>query len=113
MIEVGPGGNACEGWPAVVTVDKDGKVAVDTTMKGECATFAASADEEGFTFVERAVPGTDGSVWRFTPDDGMHRLGVLVFRPQPNSTWTDLDQDARSPARRCSTSRRSTRRCAS
>jgi hypothetical protein len=91
VIEVGPGGNACEGWPAVVTV-KDGKVAADTTMKKECSSFAVSADEEGFTFLERAVPGTDGSVWRFTPGDGMRRLGVLVFRPQPNSTWADLNK---------------------
>jgi hypothetical protein len=91
VIEVGPGGNACDGWPAVVTV-KDGKVAADTAMKAECALFAASADEEGFTFVQKPVPDTDGSVWRFTPDDGMRRLGVLVFRPQPNSTWADLDK---------------------
>ena len=89
VIEVGPGGNACGGWPAVVIV-KDGKVAADTTMKDECAAFAASADEEGFTFVERPQPGTDGSVWRFTSDDGMHRLGVLVFQPQPGTTWADL-----------------------
>jgi hypothetical protein len=89
VIVVGPGGNACEGWPAVVTV-KDGKVAADTTMKTECSSFAASVDEEGFTFLERAMPDSDGSVWRFTPAEGMRRLGVLVFRPQPNSTWADL-----------------------
>ena len=89
VIEVGPGGNACEGWPAVVSV-KDAKVAADTTMQKECALFAASADDDGFTFVEGPQPGTDGSVWRFTPSDGMRRLGVLVFRPQPNSTWADL-----------------------
>ena len=90
VIDVGPGGNACEGWPAVVTVDQGGKVAADTTMKTECSGFAASVDEQGFTFVERPVPGTDGSVWRFTPDDGMRRLGALVFRPQPNTNWADL-----------------------
>jgi hypothetical protein len=89
VIEVGPGGNACEGWPAVVTV-KDGKVAADTTMNKECASFAASADEQGFTFVESPQPGTDGSAWRFTPNDGMRRLGVLVFQPQPGTTWADL-----------------------
>jgi len=75
-----------------VTVDKAGKVAVDTTMSSACATFSASADEEGFTFVEPVAPGQDGSVWRFTPDRGLVRLGVLVFRPQPNSTWNDLDK---------------------
>lgn len=91
VIEVGPGGNACDGWPAVVTV-KDGKVAADTTMKKECSSFAASADEEGFTFVEKPTPDRDGSVWRFTPDEGMRRLGLLVFRPQPNSTWADLEK---------------------
>lgn len=90
VFDVGPGGNACEGWPAVVTVDKDGKVAIDATMKGECSSFSATADEEGFTFVEGAVPDRDGSVWRFTPKDGLSRLGVLVFRPQPKSTWNDL-----------------------
>jgi hypothetical protein len=42
---VGPGGNACDGWPAVVTVDKDGKVAIDLTMKDLCSLFAASTDE--------------------------------------------------------------------
>ena len=96
VIEVGPGGNACDGWPAVVTV-KDGNVAANTTMKAECALFAASADEEGFTFVQKPVPDTDGSVWRFTPGDGLNRLGVLVFRPQPNSTWADLPRTLDHP----------------
>jgi hypothetical protein len=92
VFAIGPGGNACDGWPAVVTVDKDGKVAIDLTMKDLCSLYIASIDEEGFTFVEKALPGTDGSVWRFTPDDGVRRLGVLVFRPQPKSTWNDLDR---------------------
>lgn len=89
VIDVGPGGNVCDGWHAVVTA-KDGKVAIDTAMKGECALFAPSVDEDGVTFVQKPVPYADGSVWRFTPDEGMRRLGVLVFRPQPNSTWADL-----------------------
>ena len=92
VFDVGPGGNACEGWPAVVTVDKDGKVAVDTTLKGECHYFIAATDEEGFVFVERAVPDQDGAVWRFAPGEGMRRLGLLVFRPQPKSNWNDLDK---------------------
>jgi hypothetical protein len=92
VFDVGPGGNACDGWPAVVTVEKGGKVAIDLTMRDLCSLYVASTDEEGFTFVEKALPGTDGSVWRFTPEDGMRRLGVLVFRPQPNSTWNDLDR---------------------
>ena len=33
VFDVGPGGNACDGWPAVVTVDKDGKVAIDKRMR--------------------------------------------------------------------------------
>jgi hypothetical protein len=57
-----------------------------------CSLYAASTDQEGFTFVEKAVAGKEGSVWRFTPDAGMQRLGVLVFRPQPKSTWKDLDK---------------------
>jgi hypothetical protein len=92
VFDISPGGNACDGWPAVVTVDNNRKVAIDTTMKHECATFAASADAEGFSFVEAVAPGQDGSVWRFTPERGLKRLGVLVFRPQPNSTWNDLDK---------------------
>jgi hypothetical protein len=92
VFDVGPGGNACDGWPSVVTVDEDGKVAIDLAMKDLCSLFAASTDAEGFTFVEKALPGRDGSVWRFTPQDGMRRLGVLVFRPQPNSSWRDLDR---------------------
>ena len=92
VFDVGPGGNACEGWPAIVTVDKDGKVAVDTTLKGECHYFIVATDEEGFVFVERAVPDQDGAVWRFAPGEGMRRLGLLVFRPQPKSNWNDLDK---------------------
>jgi hypothetical protein len=91
VFDVGPGGNACDGWPAVVTVEKD-KVDIDLTMQDLCSLYAASTDEEGFTFVEKAVAGKEGSVWRFTPDSGMQRLGVLSFRPQPNSTWNDLDK---------------------
>ena len=97
VIEVGPGGNACEGWPAVVTVDKDGKVAIDTTMKDLCSSFAASADENGFTFIEAASPDQAGSVWRFTPGSGMRRLGLLIFRPQPKSTWNDLEKALEHP----------------
>lgn len=97
VFDVGPGGNACDGWPAVVTVDKDGKVAADTTMKDLCSLFGASADEEGFTFVERAVPGQPGSVWRFTPEAGMRRLGLLVFRPQSKTTWNDLEKSLDHP----------------
>jgi hypothetical protein len=92
VFDVGPGGNACEGWPAIVTVDQDGKVAVDTTLKGECHYFIVATDEEGFVFVERAVPDQDGSVWRFAPGEGLRRLGLLVFRPQPKSSWNDLDK---------------------
>lgn len=92
VFEMSPGGNACDGWPAVITVDKAGKVAADTTMKEECASFNATADAEGFTFVQQAVPGMEGSVWRFTPERGMRKLGALVFQPQPNSTWSDLDR---------------------
>jgi hypothetical protein len=91
VFDVGPGGNACEGWPAIVTVTA-GKVAVDTTLEGECHYFIVAADEEGIVFVERAVPDQDGSVWRFTPGEGLRRLGLLVFRPQPKSTWNDLDK---------------------
>jgi hypothetical protein len=97
VFDVGPGGNACDGWPAVVTVGKDGTAAINTTMKGLCSLFAASADEEGFTFVERAMPDQAGSVWRFTPEAGMRRLGLLVFRPQPNSTWNDLEKSLDHP----------------
>jgi hypothetical protein len=92
VIDVGPGGNACDSWSAVVTVDKNGRVAVDTTMKDECASFTASADEEGFTFVATATPDQAGSVWRFMPQTGMRRLGLVVFRPQPNSMWRDLEK---------------------
>lgn len=90
VFDISQGGNACDGWPAVVTVDKDRKVGVDTTMHDECASFTASADPEGFTFVEPAVPGQDGSVWRFTPEKGLLKLGLLVFQPQPGSSWNDL-----------------------
>jgi hypothetical protein len=90
VFDVGPGGNACEGWPAVVTVDKDGKVAVDTTLAGGCHYFIVATEEDGFVFVERAVPDQDGSVWRFVPGEGLRRLGLLVFRPQPKSSWNDL-----------------------
>jgi hypothetical protein len=92
VFDVGPGGNACEGWPAIVTVDRDGKVVVDTTLKGECHYFIVATDEDGFVFVERAVPDQDGAVWRFVPGEGMRRLGLLVFRPQPKSNWNDLDK---------------------
>ncbi|MEN3379330.1 MAG: hypothetical protein V7604_4685 [Hyphomicrobiales bacterium] len=92
VFDVGPGGNACEGWPAVVTVDRDGKVAVDTTLKGECHYFIVATEEDGFVFVERAVPDQDGAVWRFAPGEGLRRLGLLVFRPQPKSSWNDLDK---------------------
>jgi hypothetical protein len=91
VFDIGPGGNACEGWPAIVTVT-DGKVSIDTTLKGECHYFIVATDEEGFVFVERAVPDQDGAVWRFAPDEGLRRLGVLVFRPQPKSSWNDLDK---------------------
>lgn len=97
VFDISPGGNVCDGWPAVVTVDKAGKVAVDDTMKGLCSLFRASADEEGFTFVEGAVPDQAGSVWRFTPKTGTRRIGLLVFRPQPNSTWADLDKSLDHP----------------
>jgi hypothetical protein len=91
VFDVSPGGSACEAWPAVVTVDMHRRVAIDLTMKDVCRLFTISTDEAGFTLVETAVPERDGSVWRFTPDDGLRRLGVLVFRPQPKSTWDDLD----------------------
>ncbi|MBV8835888.1 MAG: hypothetical protein JO000_05070 [Alphaproteobacteria bacterium] len=92
VFTVSQGGNACEGWPAVVTVDKAGKVAIDTSMSEECMSLNASADEDGFTFVEPVVPDQDGSVWRFMPERGMTRTGVLVFRAWPHSTWNDLDR---------------------
>lgn len=97
VFDLSSGGNACDSWPAIVSVDKNGKVAIDLTMKDMCASFISSADDEGFTFVERAVPDQNGSVWRFTPNDGLKRLGVLVFRPQPNSTWKDLDRSFDHP----------------
>lgn len=92
VFDISPGGNACDGYPAVVTVDRAGKVAIDTRMNDQCANFAESASAEGFTFVQAAVPGLDGSVWRFTPERGTVRLGDLLFRPDPKTTWNDLDR---------------------
>jgi len=88
---VSPGGGDCDGWPAVVTVNAGGgKVAIDLTMKDLCGLYAVTRDDEGFTFVDRPLPGYDGSVWRFTPEQGLRRLGVLAFRPQPGTNWGDI-----------------------
>jgi hypothetical protein len=97
---VGPGGGDCDGWPAVVTVDAGGKVATDLTMKGLCGLYAATRDDDGFTFVDRPLPGYDGSVWRFTPEQGLRRLGVLTFRPQPGTTWRDTSRYTSHPLQR-------------
>src|SRR4030095_2633487 len=86
VFDVGPGGNACDGWAGVVTGDKD-QAAIHLHMKGSCSLYAASTDEEGFTFVEKALPARDGSVWRFTPEEGMRRLGVLLFPAPADDTW--------------------------
>jgi len=91
VFDVGPGGNACEGWPAVVTVDKDGKVAIDTTLKGECHYFIVATEEDGFVFIERAVPDVEAD--RVMVDDvrggylaaqhlaalGHKRIGVIAM----------------------------------
>jgi hypothetical protein len=97
VFTVSPGGGDCDGWPAVVTVDTGGKVAIDLAMKGRCGLYSATRDDEGFTFVDRPLPGYDGSVWRFTPEWGLRRLGVLAFRSQPGTTWKDIHRYASHP----------------
>jgi hypothetical protein len=99
VFTVSPGGGDCDGWPAVVTVASDGKVDIDLTMKGLCGLYAATRDDEGFTFVDRPLPGYDGAVWRFTPEQGLRRLGVLAFRPQPGTTWQDISRYTSHPLR--------------
>jgi hypothetical protein len=94
---ISPGGGDCDGWPAVVTVAADGKVTIDLTMKDLCGLYTATRDDEGFTFIDRPLPGYDGSVWRFTPEQGLRRLGVLAFKPQPGTSWKDIPRYTSHP----------------
>ena len=48
-------------------------------------------------FVSQALPDQNGAVWRYAPGSGFKRLEILVFKPQPNSTWNDLDKSLDHP----------------
>jgi hypothetical protein len=98
VFDVWAGGNACGGWPVIVSVDAAGQVSVDRTFENECRGFSVAAEADAILFVQQAVPGEDGSAWRFVPGSGLRRLGVLEFRPQPNRGWSDLDQSLDHPS---------------
>ncbi len=91
LFDLWAGGNACTAWPLIVTVDAAGKVMVDERFEDECRGFAPAAEADAIVLVQRAFPGLDGAIWRIA-EDGVKRLGKLVFEPQPGSTWADLDK---------------------
>lgn len=91
VFELWAGGNACGAWPAIVIVDSAGKVSVDTRFADECRVFSIATETDAIVLVQRAFPWEDGAVWRVA-DDGVRRLGKLVFEPQPGTTWVDLDK---------------------
>lgn len=97
VFQVWAGGNACGGWPAVVSVNAAGEVAVDRTFEDECAGFTVAVESDGILFVQRPFPGQQGSVWRYAPEGGFRRLGVLEFAPQPKSSWADLERSLDHP----------------
>ena len=113
VFDVGPGGNACDGWPAVVTVDKDGKVAIDTTMKGLCA-FFVGLRRRGRLHLRRARRA--GSGWLGVALRAGRRVcgGSVCWCSGRSRTAPGTISTRRSNIRwRCLILRRSMLRCAS
>jgi hypothetical protein len=91
VFDLWAGGNACQAWPLIVSVDAAGKVSVDERFAEECRGFTAATEADAIVLVRRAFPFEDGLIWRIA-EDGVKRLGTLVFAPQPGTTWADVDK---------------------
>jgi hypothetical protein len=84
----GPGGNAC-GVDAVIVWKPEGGE-LKSERFGDCGAPAPAADGSRLVFVPWVMPGETLDVTEWTPTEGFRVAGAMTFKPQPGTTWTDL-----------------------
>ncbi len=89
LISVGDGGNACS--PGTLIVWKNGEE-VDSDYIGEdCGAPSPAVTPDRIYFVPYLLPGSSGDVVTWSPTDRIGLAGLLTFKPQADTGWSDLD----------------------
>lgn len=91
LFDVGDGGNACGPAKVMVWKDKDGSIERAGMGEDDCGAPVTAAADDALYFVPWLVPGGDGVVTRWTPDEGFSTAGALTYAPQPGTGWQDID----------------------
>lgn len=93
LFTLGDGGNACGARTLIVW--KAGAEITSTTVGEGCdGAPPAAVSQNAVYFVPALVPGTDGEVSSWTPEDGLKVAGRMTFTPQPGTGWEQLEGKA-------------------
>ncbi|WP_112309684.1 hypothetical protein [Pseudogemmobacter bohemicus] len=84
----GPGGNACDGTPFVVSL-KDGKPVADGPVDS-CRWFEMTLQPDALIFHTDAFPGTPAEIWTWTPVSGLTEASPEEFTPKAGQGWEDF-----------------------
>jgi hypothetical protein len=91
LFDIGNGGNAC--GPAKIMVWKPENGSIETASIGEddCGAPAASVGDNAIYFVPWLMPGGSAPVRTWSPSAGFSLAGTLVYTPDPDTGWADID----------------------
>lgn len=92
LISVGDGGNACP--PGTLIVWKNGDE-IDSDYVGEdCGAPSPAVTGDRIYFVPYLLPGASADVVTWSPTERYGLAGLLTFKPQADTGWSDLDLSA-------------------
>lgn len=92
LISVGDGGNACP--PGTLIVWKNGNE-IDSDYVGEdCGAPSPAVTPSQIYFVPYLLPGASADVVTWSPTERYGLAGLLTYKPQADTGWSDLDPSA-------------------
>lgn len=90
FFSVGPGGNACSPHTVMAWVPADGGIET-AALNDDCDSPAVAISDYGVFFVPFLLPGANGDVHFWAPDEGFSLQGVLAYAPDPDTGWGTFD----------------------
>lgn len=91
LFSAGDGGNGCGPQMLIFTLPQDAVDPVIDIAGEECGAPEPAFTADAIHFVPHVSPGGTAIVERWTPKAGVQVAGELVFMPQPETGWADLD----------------------
>ena len=90
-----PGGNACEGAPFVISLEK-GEAPILSGPIETCVAMEMSEESDQLIFASQAIPGRDGERWAWSPAGGFEEQSSVAFAPDIGKGWAELGRDSLS-----------------